>query len=133
MAIVVLAVAGVAAGYVNTIAGAGSMLTLPALLFTGLDAGSANATNRIAVLFQGIAAAIAFHRSGVRVGRVTALVALPASIGAVLGSLLASALDDGQLRRLRPLGAEQTSQQGGAHRPAAEDRELGGHRHQATS
>ena len=59
----VLAVAGLAAGYINAVAGAGSLLTLPALIFTGLDAPAANATNRIAVLFQNAAAIVALRRA----------------------------------------------------------------------
>lgn len=43
-------VAGFFAGIVNTVAGGGSFLTLPALMLFGLDPKTANATNRIALL-----------------------------------------------------------------------------------
>jgi uncharacterized protein len=96
--IALLAVAGVAAGYINTVAGAGSLLTLPALIFTGLDAVSANATNRVAVLFQSGAAVVTFERAGRGAIRQGTLLAVPAGLGAVAGSYLASQLTDAQLR-----------------------------------
>ncbi|MEM1023708.1 MAG: sulfite exporter TauE/SafE family protein [Myxococcota bacterium] len=56
--------AGLVAGVVNTLAGGGSFLTLPALIYFGLPADVANGTNRIGVLLQNTAAAAAFHRQG---------------------------------------------------------------------
>jgi uncharacterized protein len=62
--LVVLALAGAGAGFLNTIAGAGSLLTLPALMLTGIPADVANATNRISVVAQSISGGVGFHRSG---------------------------------------------------------------------
>ena len=47
--IAILLVAGPAAGFINTLAGGGSLLTLPVLLLVGLPADMANATNRVCV------------------------------------------------------------------------------------
>ena len=47
---IVLVVIGLMAGVINTLAGGGSNLSLPALMMTGLPADVANATNRVAVL-----------------------------------------------------------------------------------
>ena len=94
----VLIGAGVLAGYVNAVAGAGSLLTLPALIFTGLDAGAANATNRIAVLFQNAAAIVAFRRGGVRFGTGPWILCIPAGAGAVGGAWVATLLSDSELR-----------------------------------
>ncbi|MCA9581344.1 MAG: sulfite exporter TauE/SafE family protein [Myxococcales bacterium] len=95
-----LAAAGLLAGYVNALAGAGSLLTLPALIFTGLDAPSANATNRIAVLIQTFAATVTFHRSGFRPGRTGWLLCLPTVPAAALGAWVASRMSDRDLRLL---------------------------------
>ena len=46
-----LILAGFAAGFINTIAGGGTLLTLPALIFLGLPPSVANGTNRIAIFF----------------------------------------------------------------------------------
>jgi len=45
---------GIIAGFLNTLAGSGSLLTLPLLMFLGLPANVANGTNRIAILLQNI-------------------------------------------------------------------------------
>ena len=45
-----LAAAGLAAGALNVVAGGGSFLILPILLFLGLPASLANGTNRVGVL-----------------------------------------------------------------------------------
>ena len=39
---------GVVSGFINTLAGGGSMLTLPVLMITGMPADVANGTNRLA-------------------------------------------------------------------------------------
>jgi len=95
---VLVAVAGVAAGYVNSIAGAGSLLTLPALIFSGLDASAANATNRIGVLLQSLTAVVAFRRAGVDATRTTLWLALPAMTGAAAGTYVATLLSNDQIR-----------------------------------
>jgi uncharacterized membrane protein YfcA len=59
-----LVLAGLAAGILNTLAGGGSLLTLPALIFLGLDANVANGTNRVGVLLQNVASVSAFARRG---------------------------------------------------------------------
>lgn len=93
-----LALAGLLAGYINSVAGAGSLLTLPALIFTGLDAGSANATNRVAVLFQNAAAMVAFHRSGRGAIRNALVLAIPAGAAGIAGAVVASHTPDAVLR-----------------------------------
>ena len=50
--ILVLLIAGIISGMVNTIAGGGSLLTLPILIFLGLPPSIANGTNRIQLIFQ---------------------------------------------------------------------------------
>ena len=47
-----VAAAGIAAGFVNTMAGGGSLLTLPALMLLGLPADVANGTNRLLSLIH---------------------------------------------------------------------------------
>lgn len=98
-----LVLAGFAAGFINALAGGGSFVTFPLLLFAGLPPQVANATNRIAIVFQCIAGTLTYHRLGVM--RWRALPPLvPVSIaGAVLGSLLASRLDDSLFRTVSAL------------------------------
>jgi len=58
----ILFVVGIAAGFINVNAGGGSTLTLPTLIFLGLDASVANGTNRIGILLQNISAVSSFRR-----------------------------------------------------------------------
>lgn len=53
---------GFLAGFINTLAGSGSLLTLPLLMFLGLPANVANGTNRIGILFQSIVASGSFKQ-----------------------------------------------------------------------
>ena len=59
-----LIVTGLIAGVINTLAGGGSNLTIPALMVMGLPADIANATNRVGVLLQSVAGVRGFHRHG---------------------------------------------------------------------
>ena len=59
-----LVLAGALAGWVNTLAGGGSLLTVPALMWYGLPVDVANGTSRVAVLVQGATAAYGFFRKG---------------------------------------------------------------------
>lgn len=62
----ILFIVGAIAGFVNVFAGGGSTITLPALIFAGLDAATANGTNRIAVLLQNVSGVGSFHQQKVR-------------------------------------------------------------------
>ncbi|MBX2812766.1 MAG: sulfite exporter TauE/SafE family protein [Myxococcales bacterium] len=84
---------GTATGIINTLAGGGSLITLPVLIFCGLPASQANATNRIGIGAQSLIAILTFVRSGrFQPTQVfpRLLVVLPGSfIGASLASNLA--------------------------------------------
>ncbi|MCB9540277.1 MAG: sulfite exporter TauE/SafE family protein [Myxococcales bacterium] len=97
---VLLLVGGALAGFVNTIAGAGSALTLPLLMLTGMDAAVANGTNRVGVLFQSAAATTTFHRRGVRPWRPAARALASTMVGAVGGAALATRIAPPALERL---------------------------------
>ena len=49
--LIALVIGGFAAGLINVVAGNGSAITLPLLMWVGLDANAANATNRVGALF----------------------------------------------------------------------------------
>ena len=46
-----LVAVGLVAGFINTVAGGGTLLTLPILIFLGLDSSVANGTNRVSIFF----------------------------------------------------------------------------------
>ncbi len=81
---------GICAGFLNTVAGGGSLLTLPVLIFLGLDGATvANGTNRVAIMIQNTVGIAGFRRKGISDFRYGVFIAIPAMIGAVMGALLA--------------------------------------------
>ncbi|MBI4613840.1 MAG: sulfite exporter TauE/SafE family protein [Planctomycetes bacterium] len=94
--ILLAALAGFACGAVNTMAGGGSLISLPVLIYLGLPATDANATNRVAILFQNATAAWSFRRKGVgetKVGLALSAAAVPTALaGAYLASLIPDSL-----------------------------------------
>lgn len=90
--IAVLLVAGLVGGFINTLAGGGSMLTLPALMLLGMPADIANGTNRLAVFAQSLAGVLAFDRRGHLHRAAVWKVVVPTLFGSALGALLASVL-----------------------------------------
>ena len=60
----ILFLAGAVAGILNVIAGGGSFLTLPVLIFLGLPGMVANGTNRVGILIESVAAVHKFFESG---------------------------------------------------------------------
>ena len=95
-----LVLAGVLAGGINTVAGGGSFIALPALMALGLSPGVANGSNRIAILFQSAIASTVFARSGQLHWRRGLKFALIASVGAGLGAMSAAALSESIFQRI---------------------------------
>ncbi len=89
--------AGVAAGVINTLAGSGSLITLPMLIFRGLPANVANATNRVGVLVQNIVGISTFRRRGGLPLEHSWWYLIPTLPGAVVGAWLASSLGKQQM------------------------------------
>ncbi len=85
---------GLAAGFINVVAGGGSLLTLPVLLFLGLPAATANATNRVGILLQNVVATSTFRRQGLLEAGLGLRLMLAAAPGAALGALVAVDVDD---------------------------------------
>jgi len=86
--IVIILVAGVAGGFINTLAGAGSFIMLAALEMAGLSGSMANGTSRVAIQAQNIMAVLGFRSKGLSNFRMSLQFAIPALIGAVLGAYI---------------------------------------------
>jgi len=93
-----LVAAGFGAGYINTLAGSGSLLTLPLLIFLGLPAPVANGTNRVAILLQNVVGVTSFHRKKVLDVQGGAWLALPAIVGSIFGARIAVEIDETVMR-----------------------------------
>jgi len=87
--LLVLGVAAFAAGVLNTIAGGGTFLTFPALVFTGVPVVSANATSTVAVFPGYLGGALGFRREIAALeNRFLVKVILATMVGGLTGSLL---------------------------------------------
>ena len=96
----ILVVTGFIAGIINTLAGGGSNLTLPALMLTGMPADVANATNRVGVFLQ-CAVGIGGYKKYDKLESEDMLpILLPTLLGGVVGALLASVLPSELLKPL---------------------------------
>ena len=98
--LILLIIVGFVAGMVNVVAGGGSLLTLPVLLWLGLPAPVANASNRLGLVMQNVSATTAFHRAGVLPWRPTLVLFAPALPGALLGAYTALDIDEQLFRRI---------------------------------
>ena len=95
-----LFVVGIIAGILNVLAGGGSLLTLPLLIFMGLPSAVANGTNRIAILCQNVFAIRGFRKRGVMPLELALLCTPPALVGSWIGASLAVTLDDQIFNRM---------------------------------
>jgi len=81
--------AGLLAGFINTLAGSGSLLTLPMLMFIGLPPIVANGTNRIAIMLQSLVGSLGFKKQGVLDMKTGIRLGIPSVIGSIAGALIA--------------------------------------------
>jgi uncharacterized membrane protein YfcA len=86
--------AGFGAGFINTLAGSGSLITLPLLIFLGIPANVANGTNRVGVLFQNIVSTESFRRREVLDMRGSVILSVPAVLGSLIGAQIAVDLNE---------------------------------------
>lgn len=97
---VIIAVVGLGfvAGFINTLAGSGSLLTLPFLMYLGLPANVANGTNRIAIFLQNIVGVASFKQQKALKISDGIWLAIPAVVGSVIGALFAVNLDEATMK-----------------------------------
>jgi len=90
----ILAIVGALAGFLNVLAGGGSALTIPLMIFLGYDATVANGSNRIAIQVEALTAVAAYKKqkhSDFPFSLKLALMTLP---GGILGAFYAVKIDD---------------------------------------
>lgn len=94
--------AALLAGFVDSIAGGGGLITLPALLAAGLPPFFALGTNKLQSSFGSLSAALSYRKGGLVSFRSMWLGVLFTLLGAAAGTLAVQALDPGLLRWLIP-------------------------------
>lgn len=91
--IIILLISGLVVGFINTLAGGGSAISLTVFMALGLPVHIANGTNRIAIFMQNLSSTATFTRkkmidwgNGLRLG-------IPAIAGTVVGAQIAATID----------------------------------------
>lgn len=87
--LLLLILVGFIAGFVNTIAGGGSLLTLPVLIFLGLPPAVANGTNRLGIFLQTFAGAAGYKSKGVKTFPFSIYCGASALVGSLIGAQIA--------------------------------------------
>lgn len=91
---------GLIAGFINVVAGGGSLLSLPVLIFMGLPPAVANASNRVAIFSQNIFGVLGFKSKGVSAYPYSLYLGISAFFGAIVGAKISLTLDDALFNRI---------------------------------
>lgn len=84
-----LILVGFTVGFINTIAGGASLITLPTLIFLGLPPAVANGTNRVAITIQTAMGVAGFKSKGVSTYPFNIYLGMAAFFGAIIGAQIA--------------------------------------------
>ena len=87
--LLLLLLAGFAAGFINVIAGGGSLITLPVLIFLGLPPAVANGTNRLGIMLQTSSAVAGFRSKGISTFPFSLYCGITALVGSLIGAQIA--------------------------------------------
>lgn len=91
---------GIAAGFLNVVAGGGSLITLPVMIFMGLPPAIANASNRLGIISQNVFAVIGFKSKGVHAFPYSIYIATSAFLGAIVGAKISIDLNADLFNRI---------------------------------
>ena len=89
-----LVIVGFLAGIINTLAGGGSLFTLPVLILFGLPPTVANGTNRIAIIIQSLSGTLGYKSKGISSFPFNIYLGISSSIGALIGAYIAIDFDE---------------------------------------
>ena len=98
--LLILFAVGTLAGFINVTAGGGSTLSVPVLIFLGLDAAMANGTNRVAIMIQNIFAVYAFKQEKYQQFKLSLKLSLLTLPGAIAGALLAVEISNALFQKI---------------------------------
>lgn len=98
--ILLLFLVGTMTGFINVMAGGGSTLILPLLIFFGLDASVANGTNRVGLLSQNLFGILSFRKEKVSQFKLSIKMALFTLPGAIIGAFYATQISNEAFEKL---------------------------------
>lgn len=98
--IISLILLGTASGFINMFAGGGSMLVVPFLIFLGLPANVANATNRVAIFLQNIVSTTTFRQKKILNFKTDYKLLIPTTLGSIGGAIFAVDIQEDVLEKI---------------------------------
>jgi hypothetical protein len=99
LTIIALIVSGVFVGFINTLAGGGTIISLSLFMLLGLPANIANGTNRVAVILQNLTSVSQFRKQKLLDFKKANKLAIPTMIGAMVGAQIASDINENIFRK----------------------------------
>jgi len=98
--IVLLIGSGVLVGFINTLAGGGTIISLSVFMLLGLPPVMANGTHRIAATFQTLTSSVTFFRKRVLDVRQGLVLSIPVVAGSMLGAFVAVEINEALFKRV---------------------------------
>lgn len=95
-----LVVVGFVVGFINTIAGGASLISLPVLIFLGLPPAVANGTNRVAIVVQTVMGVLGFKSKGVSTFPFNVYLGISALLGSIIGAYIAVDIEGETFNRI---------------------------------
>lgn len=95
----VLVISGIFVGFINTMAGGGTAISLAVLVMLGLPVNVANGTHRIAAVFQTLTSTATFYEQKVLNVRKGILLGIPVIFGSVAGAMIAVEVNEAFFRK----------------------------------
>ncbi|OYT10591.1 MAG: integrase, partial [Bacteroidetes bacterium 4572_112] len=93
--VIILIIGGSLVGFINTLAGGGSIISLSILMYVmGLPAAVANGTNRIAITLQTLTATSNFRKQEVLDWKKGLKLGIPSVVGSIIGAFIAVDMDE---------------------------------------
>lgn len=100
---IILVICAFAAGFIDALAGGGGLLTVPALLATGLPPHVALGTNKLAATFGSLTATYTFYRKRLFDPNFWQVSFWFTALGAIIGTATVAVLDPAILNKLLPI------------------------------
>lgn len=92
-AVLIFVISGILVGFINTLAGGGTIISMTTFMVMGLPLADANGTNRIAVVLQNLTSSANFFKKRLLDVRLGLKLSIPAIIGNIVGSQIASTIN----------------------------------------
>jgi len=92
--IAALIISGVIVGFINTLAGGGTIISMSLFLLLGLPPAVANGTNRIPIIFQNLVSIFNFYQNKKLDVKKAIYCTIPVALGSILGSGISIVISD---------------------------------------